>query len=1415
MDAKVSYREIRFKQHDTGHKLYLKVIASGKGFSLAEYDAVAFFQLPNGKPLEQRNGTIEGNIVTIDLDNYLLSESGTVKFEVELHKGNEITTTFRMQYVVEESFDTDGAVTTQPHWDIINRLVDVTPEHYVTREEYQSLLLDVESGLPVDLTLYTMKTDLSKVATSGNYIDLEGKPTKLSQFVNDLDIPTGGGTGGGTVINGSGYGVIKNGDNLISARQANDVLEIEGEGIDVQLQRYLSEGSIYDKIRLVKTPTYFQDVLSKPFSSLSSDFIVDEDGIVSVDRNKVGGSAGGGMPFINIMSFKVWEVINNEYVEVTYSALGDNFTSGSIDTLAIERAFRLAKDNGSVNIYIPDGKFILNQTIQLYPNTNVTMSRNAVIRKNHDHPMFSNSQPNEWFLGYSGRGKIYWTGGTLDCKDATGKAREGSTFSLVNAEYFEFKSIIFLDQRNTHHFDLSGIRNIVMNECYFYGYTYDVVDANGVAIPTDKIRAYSECIQLDYSSHQAMPSQNTGHDGTACQFVFVQRCKFDKSDTYPSWNRSVGMHNVYFPTYNWICNTDGTLTGNNFNFEYSKAKNMYITDNEIYGNGTITHDYYTIDSTTGEKIYDPEGFIIQQIRLLNVDNVYISGNKFDSTKGGISFDCDQSSKTMIDTDAQRDFATNNSGHLMPYSVEWTDKRGDKQIILYSESTSDKGTKITTYTQYGKTYKITWAKTSKVLDYYGISNCHVINNTFKNITAGVKDTNGVTIYQPSTPIYVRGECRTKASATLQGTRANKVIVMGNIIDGIDTVPVELQSRQASAKGLTVSPSGTTGASWTPNIVSAISATYTRNLTVIGNEIRNCSRAIYTSGCNRGLIANNQIFTIVDTEAICVVGGGIYLVTGNIMDNMYDSAIRMKGTDQFFVEGNIITNPNKGATWQIDVPFFLYNPKDKPTIWVEVDGSGGSNYGSVSNNKIYTSFTSNFIKYPIYIGDENSYVKSSGNFYFGTYQFKNNTDLNFSNCGLDIAFRGNDAETLNGKSVDGLKDIFVQHTDKNKANGVAGLGSDGKLDITLMPTAVTSNQGGFKQFRIMPQPEVVNGVPEDVLSSATTLINFVGEDGIYLDVVDGNTIKVKYKFADQVSHIASNDLAIENLKQWQSDNVNPHINNNDKHVTLPEKTAWNGHMDTSKTIAQGGSADIHVTQGQKDGWNNHKDNSDIHVTKDQKDSWDSKISHIQNTDIPALDARLDTLESTDVPTINSKLDQITNTDIPTLDSRLDGLDGVGGAIESLDYRLDALDGTGGAIENINNDISTNYLNKNSATPQTVKPEVQFNKNVSLSSYKEVLTTTTGTLDLSLGSVFYINTPTSTVTLTIANAVLSTSYVHSIVVYITFGASLQTINMPTGTKWHLGTPPTYKANKTHEILLRTINGGTAWLASMVGEF
>jgi hypothetical protein len=154
LDKPILYQDLIYKQFDTGHRISIRVISNGQSFPLMGYEAFAFFQLPE-KPLEQRNCNIENNTIIIELDGYLLSEVGKIPFEVEIHKDGEITTTYRMEYTVEESFDTDNAITSQPTWDIFNQFLEL------------------------DITQFVKTSDM---------------PTKLSQFENDLGI--GGGTGG-------------------------------------------------------------------------------------------------------------------------------------------------------------------------------------------------------------------------------------------------------------------------------------------------------------------------------------------------------------------------------------------------------------------------------------------------------------------------------------------------------------------------------------------------------------------------------------------------------------------------------------------------------------------------------------------------------------------------------------------------------------------------------------------------------------------------------------------------------------------------------------------------------------------------------------------------------------------------------------------------------------------------------------------------------------------------------------------------------------------------------------------------------------------------------------------------------------------------------------------------------------------
>jgi hypothetical protein len=98
-----SYSPARYKQYDSAQLLNVAVFENGEAYPLTGYEAIAYMSIPS-KTLEQRSCTINNNVLTVKLDSYLLGTAGVVPFEIELKKDDEITTTFRLHYVVEESF---------------------------------------------------------------------------------------------------------------------------------------------------------------------------------------------------------------------------------------------------------------------------------------------------------------------------------------------------------------------------------------------------------------------------------------------------------------------------------------------------------------------------------------------------------------------------------------------------------------------------------------------------------------------------------------------------------------------------------------------------------------------------------------------------------------------------------------------------------------------------------------------------------------------------------------------------------------------------------------------------------------------------------------------------------------------------------------------------------------------------------------------------------------------------------------------------------------------------------------------------------------------------------------------------------------------------------------------------------------
>ena len=119
-------------------------------------------------------------------------------------------------------------------------------------------------------------------------------------------------------------------------------------------------------------------------------------------------------------------------------------------------------------------------------------------------------------------------------------------------------------------------------------------------------------------------------------------------------------------------------------------------------------------------------------------------------------------------------------------------------------------------------------------------------------------------------------------------------------------------------------------------------------------------------------------------------------------------------------------------------------------------------------------------------------------------------------------------------------------------------------------------------------------------------------------------------------------------------------------------------------------------------------------------------------------------------------------------------------------------------------------------TMESDIESKLDISggiLENYTEKLTTTTGTINLSLGSVF-TQTLSSDVTYSITNAISGKA--HSFTLLITQNATPKVITFPASVKWKGGTIPNMStASKTYLMSFVTIDGGTNWLGVFGGEF
>jgi hypothetical protein len=536
------------------------------------------------------------------------------------------------------------------------------------------------------------------------------------------------------------------------------------------------------------------------------------------------------------------------------------------------------------------------------------------------------------------------------------------------------------------------------------------------------------------------------------------------------------------------------------------------------------------------------------------------------------------------------------------------------------------------------------------------------------------------------------------------------------DGNLATPYQIMAVDSTAKKVTVFPALPStavtgksvycrkpimaGESGGASIINAIQGGYIHDLLIQKNIVRNIPRAIYISGSTRMNILGNHFFQVNEVEAVCIDGGDYSNIIGNTFSDLNDQAIEMRNTNYFNIANNEFLNTNKGVTFEssyreVD---FTYDPLDSPTVTVMGDGTDGI-YGTITGN-MFVHNNSQPIAYGIQAPETTKFIKMSNNSFPSEFTVRQD---NRSDVGLDYGYRGNDADTLGGKTLDTLADLFLPATSRGTANGVASLDTGGKVPTSQLPTSIGG--GGFKQ---VTAPSGLPLLSSSVNTAASTL-NIQVSGGLTAETKDGNVLMLGFQPADNGGEVTVEGLA-------------------------------------------------------------------------------SQVSFIQQ-DVDQLKADEDVIVD-DLNVVKGWKTTMTDTTLP-----------------GINFNIGAKANTA--------DVDSNYLKKTGATEQNVDPKVNFKQDVTLTKYEEKLgTATNGVCDLSTGNVFNISVASAT-TLSFTNLSPTSGFAQSMVLYLTMGATAYSVTFPASVKWHNQTLPSMGASTTYEIVLRSVNNGTTWLASVGGSF
>lgn len=234
-----------------------------------------------------------------------------------------------------------------------------------------------------------------------------------------------------------------------------------------------------------------------------------------------------------------------------FGAVGDGERN---DHPAIQNALDAARRKGGGTVFVPKGRFLIKNTLNIYSNIRLKLDDNAVIIRGDD---FGNMlRPIETPVkGYNGEHDFAVEGGTWDFNG--NKIHSAGT------------ALTFAHARNVTLKDLRVI-NVYRNHCVEINSSYNVRVLNSVFDTQIGDRA-SEAIQIDGAFRETVYPAFGEYDYTMCKHVLIDGC------TFLNWSRGIGSHT----REDGYDHQDIKLTNNHF-------ENIYDDGIRIYGyRGTV------------------------------------------------------------------------------------------------------------------------------------------------------------------------------------------------------------------------------------------------------------------------------------------------------------------------------------------------------------------------------------------------------------------------------------------------------------------------------------------------------------------------------------------------------------------------------------------------------------------------------------------------------------------------------------------------------------------------------------------------------------------------------------------------------------------------------------------------------------